>query len=202
MKLKIISGFAEDIRQDELILFQYVSDGDIQSVLNLLSTGIIDVDARDHKGEQLPTIMSSAIYYSQDIPLKCLGLRGLDYACYDGNAVMALHLINLGADPNKANTYGRTPLHWATNRGHTNVVQLLLWIGADPNKADLDGLTPLHEATMVKEKSIVEDLLKGGADPNKEDENGKTPLYHAEENGYQDIARTLLDSGSESVGTV
>ncbi|KAH9962806.1 ankyrin repeat-containing domain protein [Lactifluus volemus] len=39
---------------------------------------------------------------------------------------------------------GKTPLHYASERGHLDVVRLLLGSGADVNARMDDGSTPLH----------------------------------------------------------
>ena len=61
--------------------------------------------------------------------------------------------LNAGADPNKTDCYGRTPLHCAVNApGHARnidkigVVKLLLSKGADSRKEDSHGSSPWEES--------------------------------------------------------
>jgi len=51
-----------------------------------------------------------------------------------------------GASVNVVDRYGRTPLHRAAYKGHTEVAEALVAAGADPAAADRDGDTPLHDA--------------------------------------------------------
>jgi ankyrin repeat protein len=51
-------------------------------------------------------------------------------------------LLAAGADVGKANDDGYTPLHEASERGHTQVVRALISAGADVDKADDYGATP------------------------------------------------------------
>ena len=58
-------------------------------------------------------------------------------------------LLDGGAQPDKEDDEGRTPLHWAVSRSlrfREKMVQLLLERGADPRKADKWGMTPLQLA--------------------------------------------------------
>ncbi len=65
----------------------------------------------------------------------------------EGGDVAALEdLLRSGADPNEANDYGHTALHWAIATDSPVVygqVSALLNAGANPNLADKKGLTPL-----------------------------------------------------------
>lgn len=57
-------------------------------------------------------------------------------------------LISKGAEVNKPNNEGKSPLHEAASHGHEKVVELLLDKGAEVNGRDREGATPLHYATQ------------------------------------------------------
>ena len=67
-----------------------------------------------------------------------------------------------GAQPNKEDVKGRTPLHWAVlkMRFCKETVQLLLERGADPNKADERGRTPLQLASKMGYKEVAQQMSK------------------------------------------
>jgi ankyrin repeat protein len=73
-------------------------------------------------------------------------------------------LLKEGADVNKANNDGTSPLFVASCNGHCDVVEALLCGGADVNKARNDGMTPLIMASCNGHCDVVEALLRGGAD--------------------------------------
>ena len=100
------------------------------------------------------------------------GKSPLHYAAQFGYTDMVKLLLDAGADPNMSDSWGLTPLHWASEPSTEDVdqatamsvVKLLLNSGADPNKADKQGRTPLHSAAQVKvfhykNRKIVQLLL-------------------------------------------
>ena len=72
-------------------------------------------------------------------------------------------LLDGGAQPDKEDDEGRTPLHWAVLKSSWRFC-----------------------------KEMVQLLLERGADPNKEDKRGMTPLQLDSERGYKDVAQLLL----------
>lgn len=71
----------------------------------------------------------------------------------------------------------RTPLHWAAQHGHVEVVQTLIDNGADVNARDVFGRTPLHLA--VGHPRIISLLLDAGANVDARDSLSNTPLHRA-----------------------
>jgi ankyrin repeat protein len=69
-----------------------------------------------------------------------------------------------------------TPLHYAADEGHTEVVELLIANGADVNAEDEEGWTPFHLAAYWGGKDIVELLIAAGADVNAKNNWIGTPL--------------------------
>ena len=64
-------------------------------------------------------------------------------------------LVERGADMNKADNNGATPLLIASQKGHVDVVKILVERGADINKATNDGYTPLDVAKHFNHTEII-----------------------------------------------
>ena len=76
---------------------------------------------------------------------------------------MVQYLLEQGADKDKVNNNGRSPLYTAAQKGHSAVVQCLVEQGADVNKATNEGWTPLHIAAYEGHKEIISCLVSWGA---------------------------------------
>ncbi|KAI1132547.1 ankyrin repeat-containing domain protein [Nemania abortiva] len=84
-----------------------------------------------------------------------------------------------GAYPHGRSSDGSTPLHYASQTGQDQIVQLLLEYGADANSKDASGSTPLHKAAEKNHVAVVRLLLDSNADPEAIDNSGSTPLHYA-----------------------
>ncbi|KAF9891521.1 hypothetical protein FE257_003988 [Aspergillus nanangensis] len=106
-----------------------------------------------------------ARYWKSEGHKRTKGFTSLMISSYFGHQATAKHLLERGANINRADTeYGRTPLLWATVRGHRATVRLLLEKGADIETADTTySRTPLIWAVVNKHEAIVKLLLKKGA---------------------------------------
>ncbi len=88
--------------------------------------------------------------------------------------------LDKGADVNKKDNDGMTPLLIAVTLGHNEIVELLIAKGADVNVADPFSMTPLHFAAVFGQKEITELLLAECADVDAKNLDDETPLDMAE----------------------
>jgi hypothetical protein len=107
-------------------------------------------------------------------------------AIFKNNEVIVKILLDNGADANRQNDFGFTPINSAADTyGNVDIISLLLQKGADPNIPDVFGKTPLSNAAKNGLKEAIEVLLVGGA---KVDSDA---IKVARDNNHNDIARIL-----------
>lgn len=115
----------------------------------------------------------------------------LTSAAAAGDTARAENLLLNGADVNRANRFGRTPVQ-VMMMGSINMATLLLSHGANPNRADVStGLTPLHDAAREGFLQTAELLLRAGAERTARDHRGRSPAQHALQAGHAHIAKYL-----------
>jgi ankyrin repeat protein len=68
-------------------------------------------------------------------------------------------LLQGGAKVDRADSHGQTPLHHATLRGRTQMVEVLLKLGANPLTPDRRRMTSLHCAGYAGHEDILGLLL-------------------------------------------
>ena len=105
-------------------------------------------------------------------------------------------LVATGADVNKADNDGWTPIYVASQDGHLEVVQALIAAGADVNKADNDGRTPISRASLKGHLEVVQALIAAGADVSKASNDGWTPIYSASQKGHLEVVQALIEAGT------
>jgi len=117
---------------------------------------------------------SSHSGYSQEFPKQ---MTGLHLAAYFGIDEAANVLLKSSQNPDLRDTYGRTPLSYAAEKGHKAMVELLLGGGADVESKDEDGWTALSRAAYYGHLEVVKFLVnEAGADVESKDNDGRTPL--------------------------
>ncbi|KAK8729025.1 hypothetical protein OTU49_008594 [Cherax quadricarinatus] len=83
---------------------------------------------------------------------------------------------------------GMTLLHWAADRGHTEIAMCLLEKKINVNMQDAEGQTALHYAASCGHLNIIRVLLDHGADPTIQDSDG----LRAEECVEDETVRSLF----------
>ncbi len=91
--------------------------------------------------------------------------------------------------------WGRTPLHYAVEKGHTETAKLIL--KKCPRACELKtffGRTPLHHAVEKGYTDIIGLILEKCPSAYKlKDDTGRTPLHLAAEKGYTGIVELILE---------
>lgn len=147
-------------------------------------------------------------------------------AVLSGNLAHVMILIDQGADFDKQDSQGQTPLYIAAQKGFQGIVNLLMICGANPDlKTSFNALKPedaaneeiraciqkLHaiRKTTPKDSTPLHIAVRAGYplalrllvrhfDVNKKNSLGKTALNLAMEAGNQEMSRILLEHGAES----
>ncbi len=89
-----------------------------------------------------------------------------------------------------------TPLHYASNRGHAEVVRLLLEKGAQIDSKEYSGNDALCYASYKGHIDVVRLLLEKGAKISQQDNQGETALHFAVDKGHTEVVRLLIESGA------
>ena len=123
---------------------------------------------------------------------------GLHCASFFGIADIVAALIEMGyCDMNGEDLLQHTPLAWAAQKGHEEVVKILLAREeVNPDKPDRWSRTPLSYAAENGYEEVVKMLLgRKEVNPNKPDYEGQTPLTHAAANGEEEVVKMPLGRG-------
>uniref|UniRef100_A0A7S3NPX2 Uncharacterized protein n=1 Tax=Aureoumbra lagunensis TaxID=44058 RepID=A0A7S3NPX2_9STRA len=143
------------------------------------------------------------------------GLNALQCAARErgGHELVELLLCH-GADANRADALGRTPLHLCAFGGNAKTARLLLLAGANPNKKDFKrGATPAHYAAAFARLDMIRLLILASRQRddkglvNARDSLGRTPLHWAALSAHRpwaklpsiEVARLLVMNGADSM---
>ncbi|KAK4504760.1 hypothetical protein PRZ48_002722 [Zasmidium cellare] len=86
-------------------------------------------------------------------------------AAWFGHPTTIAILVELGADIETRDYFGRTALNHAVRHNHTDSVKTLIQKGADVNSQSRDGTSPLHCAAQNGSEELCRILVDAGANP-------------------------------------
>ncbi|KAL2316318.1 Palmitoyltransferase akr1 [Schizosaccharomyces pombe] len=160
-------------------LFLAASQGELDTVKNLISSEKIDVNATDEGG-------ATALHWAalnQQIPIcKFLLEHGADVNAIGGDLQAA-------------------PIHWAAKRGSVKTVHYLVQHGADPLLKDKQGFNCLHLAVHAASPLLVVYLLHLDISVDLRDDQQHTPLMWASYHGNEPVTNCLLRWGADVLAT-
>jgi cytohesin len=191
-----------------------------KEIVELLIDEGADMNANEMHGNNTPLDLALSLDWPEIVDLlrKHGGKHGTILNAATGGDIEAVkEFLVAGADVNAKERRGQTPLHAATYRGHTALVELLIANDADVNALSVNGKTPLDWANDEiadlirkhggKHSTInmaagagnaegVKEFLVAGADVNA-DMYGGTPLHRAAVWGHKEIVELLIDKGAD-----
>ena len=124
-----------------------------------------------------------------------LGRTVLYWAANRGDSHTVVQLLAMGADPNKQNKLGHTPLHIAVYVD-VKTSEILLDAKADPKIQDILGQSALH-CIGQNSKSLIKRIVELGADIDKVNKYNVTALHYACLEERLDVMRELLACGAD-----
>lgn len=107
--------------------------------------------------------------------------RGKTALFFVESGLKARLLLYSGADPNRPDYGGASPLHQAARLGNPEVTKALLQGGAEVNARFGAGGLPLHFAAWSGNPEVVRLLLEHGSEIDEPDGYGLTPLQIAQD---------------------
>ncbi|WP_345993591.1 ankyrin repeat domain-containing protein [Sulfurimonas sp. HSL-1716] len=135
-----------------------------------------------------------------DMSINKLGWTPLMHCCIQKETSMIKDhfeiLIQLGANLNKTDINGRTPLMLATSVGNSHFLQRIIENYADIDRTDNFGWSALIFAVYYSQRDVVKGLLVAGANSNIVTNNGQSALQIATQQQNLDLVNLLKDYGA------
>uniref|UniRef100_A0A673A117 Euchromatic histone-lysine N-methyltransferase 2 n=1 Tax=Sphaeramia orbicularis TaxID=375764 RepID=A0A673A117_9TELE len=126
------------------------------------------------------------------------GYTGLHHAAKLGNLEIVTLLLETGqVDVNAQDSGGWTPIIWAAEHKHVDVIKALLNRGANVTVKDKELNVCLHWAAYAGNVDIAELVLNAGCSLSSVNMHGDTPLHIAAREGYLECVVLFLSRGAD-----
>uniref|UniRef100_A0AAY4E8H8 Euchromatic histone-lysine N-methyltransferase 2 n=1 Tax=Denticeps clupeoides TaxID=299321 RepID=A0AAY4E8H8_9TELE len=157
-----------------------------------LRTPLLEAIVNNHIDVVKFLIQSGACVYHED------GSTGLHHAAKLGNLDVVNLLLGTGqVDVNAQDSGGWTPIIWAAEHRHIDVIRALLDRGSDVTLKDKEMNVCLHWASFAGSVEIAELVLNAGCPLSSVNTHGDTPLHIASREGYLDCVTLFLSRGAD-----
>ncbi|KTG04220.1 hypothetical protein cypCar_00032063 [Cyprinus carpio] len=159
-----------------------------------LRTPLLEAIVNNHVEVVKYLIQSGACVYHAEED----GSTGLHHAAKLGNLEVLMLLLSTGqVDLNAQDSGGWTPIIWAAEHRHIDVIRALLNRGADVTLRDKEMNVCLHWASFAGSAEIAELVLNAGCPLSSVNLHGDTPLHIAAREGYIDCVTLFLSRGAD-----
>ncbi|XP_033741695.1 transient receptor potential cation channel subfamily A member 1 homolog [Pecten maximus] len=196
--------------EDKITPLHYAARYNHKAVAKLLVDNGADPDSRD--SENLTPLHYAARYRRQrqkttdtddeDDGPELPDSSPQDEGTQADNSVIS-YLVQNGADINKQDKYGQTPLHYAAMRGNEFAAkELMSYKEIDIEAIDMQSMTALHMAATHNQVEITKLLIDAGSPLRCLDDESSTPLHCACSEGNIDIVKLLFEAGTQRDGWV
>lgn len=126
------------------------------------------------------------------------GYTGLHHAAKQGSQEIVTLLLETGqVDINAQDSGGWTPIIWAAEHKHVEIIRSLLNRGADVTLKDKEMNVCLHWASFAGSVEIAELVLNAGCPLTSVNMHGDTPLHIAAREGFLECVTLFLSRGAD-----
>lgn len=126
-----------------------------------------------------------------------INFQNLMHAATTGDTLGVEKLLKEGADPNRSDEMGLSPLMAAAYSGKDEVMEILIKYRGNIDNRDSSGYTALIFASNVGHVKCAKFLIEEGADVNAKDNDGSTPIMFAAQHGHNELVMLLLKNGAD-----
>uniref|UniRef100_A0A670I5B2 [histone H3]-lysine(9) N-methyltransferase n=1 Tax=Podarcis muralis TaxID=64176 RepID=A0A670I5B2_PODMU len=166
----------------------------INTVDKLRRTPLMEAVANNHVELARYLVKRGGCVYTKDDGSTCL-----HHAAKNGNVEMVSLLLSTGqVDVNAQDSGGWTPIIWAAEHKHIEVIRMLLTRGADVTLTDNEENICLHWASFTGSAEIAEVLLNAQCDLHAVNFHGDTPLHIAARESYHECVLLFLSRGADT----
>uniref|UniRef100_A0A8C5N144 Euchromatic histone lysine methyltransferase 2 n=1 Tax=Leptobrachium leishanense TaxID=445787 RepID=A0A8C5N144_9ANUR len=161
----------------------------------VLRTPLLEAVVNNHLEIARYLVQCGACVYHQEED----GSTCLHHAAKSGNLEMLCFLLSTGqVNVNAQDNGGWTPIIWAAEHKHIDVIRTLLTRGADVTLKDNEKNICLHWASFTGSAEIAEVLLNAQCDIHAVNFHGDTPLHIASREGYIQCVNLFLSRGANT----